>query len=85
MQNEICQTAINPKNVKFMDSILNKNGVKVEVGKWYNFYNLVSCTDSERRKVTELIVDPDGVCRTVRTQGTFWFDKSVRWLSWILS
>jgi len=68
-----------------MERITNKRGVVVEVGKWYNFYNLVSCTDSERRKVTELIVDNDGVCRTVKTQGSFWFDTSVKWLDWIFS
>lgn len=68
-----------------MESVVNKNGVKVEIGKWYNFYNLKSGAVTERLKVTDFIVDSDGVCRTVKTQGKPWFNVSSRWLNWIFS
>ena len=68
-----------------MKSVVNKNGVKVEIGKWYNFYNLKSGAATERLKVTDFIVDSDGVCRTVKTKGKLWFDVSSRWLNWVFS
>lgn len=69
---------------KGMESIINSQGIKVEVGKWYYFYNLMSGAPTEARQVTELIRDTNGGCTTCRTRGTFEWDTPIKWVNWIM-
>ena len=63
----------------------NKNGIDVQPGRWYDFYNLQSGKATEVKKVTELVMNKDGTCDIVKVQGREWWDISSRWINWIIS
>lgn len=65
--------------------MINKNGIDVQPGKWYGFYNLQSGKVTEVKKVTELVMNDDGTCDIVKVQGREWWDISSRWFNWIFS
>ena len=68
-----------------MTKMKNKNGIDVQPGRWYDFYNLQSGKATEVKKVTELVMNEDGTCDIVKVQGREWWDISSRWFNWIMS
>lgn len=65
--------------------MINANGIDIQAGKWYDFFNLQSGRASEVKKVTSLVYDSDGICRIVKVQGREWYDIGSRWVDWIVS
>lgn len=66
-----------------MESIVNKRGVKIEIGKWYKVYNLNSGRATETWQVTGFLFNSNGFCYGVNLQGKQWYETTSRWLDFI--
>ena len=63
-----------------VNKVINKNGIEVEIGKYYEFMTLNGTT--EKLQVIGFITNPSGKVDGVKTKNKW--ETSSRWLDWIV-